>query len=95
MVIRKPSSRRTKVVPVSFKGFVLVLPHAEAVVGLRQPVFEIVYNDFVRRIISRDALENDLAFSIVQLGVSLASFRIHLPQESLGIYVGVLPLDGE
>src|SRR5260370_34341238 len=83
-----------KVVTVAFKGFVLVPPHAEAVVGLRQPVFEVVHDDFVRRIISRDALENDLALAVVHLCVSLATLGVLLPCKTGGVHIDVLPFDG-
>jgi hypothetical protein len=44
---------------MSFDGFMLALPHAEAIVGLRAPVFQVVYNNFVTGVIPLDA--KDLA----------------------------------
>src|SRR6266404_1359608 len=83
-----------EIVAVAFKSLVLALPHAKSVVGLRQPVFQIVHNNFVGGIVTLHSLQDNLALSIIHLGVSFAGLRVYLPQESLRIYVGMLPFDG-
>src|SRR4029077_18984852 len=65
-----------KLVTVPFEGFVLALPHAEAVVGLRPPVLQVVHAYFVVVIIAADALERDFAFAVSHLGVDPSGFCV-------------------
>src|SRR6266403_1631511 len=68
-----------ELVAVSFEGFMLVLPHAEAVVGLRRPVLQVVHHNFVAGIIALHALKDYFALAVVHLGVSYAGLGVHVP----------------
>src|SRR6266436_5517476 len=80
-----------ELVAVSFEGFMLVLPHAEAVVGLRRPVLQVVHNNFVVGIIALHALKDYFALAIVHLGVSYAGLGVYVPRKCGSIHCLFLP----
>src|SRR6266581_962238 len=83
-----------KVVALAVKGFVLALPHAEAIIRLSLPVFQIVNDDLVVRVIALHFLQNDLALSVVHLGVSDAGLAVDHPGKTLRVHVEFLPFEG-
>src|SRR5204863_5028290 len=56
-----------KLMAVPFEGFVLALPHAEAVVGLRAPIFQVAYDNFVGWAVTLHAFKDDFTFAVVHL----------------------------
>src|SRR5260370_13234090 len=68
-----------KLVAVPLKGFMLVLPHAEAVVGLGAPVFQVVHDDFLVGIIALDLLQSAFALAIAHLVIPDTPFRVYVP----------------
>ncbi len=50
-----------ELVAISLEGFMLGLPHAEAIVGLRSPIFQVVHDNFVAGIIALHALKDYFA----------------------------------
>src|SRR6266481_9342132 len=69
-----------ELVAVSFESFMLVFPHAEAVIGLRRPVLQVVHDNFVIGVVALHALEDYFALAIVHLGVRHAGLSVHVPR---------------
>src|ERR1700682_6286252 len=80
-----------KLVTVPFEGFVLALPHAEAVVGLGAPVFQVVPDHFLVGIIALDLVHTDLIFAIAHLGMRHTRFGVYSPGERNGLHGLFLP----
>src|ERR1700722_20511236 len=80
-----------KLVAVAFESFMLALPHAEAFVGLGTPIFQVVNDNFVARMVTTDTLQKDLAVAIVHFGMSHASLGVHVPGECGGLHSLFLP----
>src|ERR1700693_1608164 len=68
-----------KLVAVGLESFVFALPHAEAVVGLGAPVFQIINDNFVVGTITLDALQDDFALAIAHLGVGNTVLGVNVP----------------
>src|SRR2546423_4732616 len=80
-----------KFTPVTLESFMLALPHPETIVGLRRPVFQVVHDDLVMRVVAFGPFQNHFAFPVVHARVSFAGLAIHLPCEWHGVHVHVLP----
>src|SRR5215831_11426997 len=73
--------------------FVLALPHAEAVVRLRRPVFQILHDDLAARIIPFGFFQNHFSLSVIHLGFGYAGLLVYFPSEALRVDIEFLPLE--
>src|ERR1700693_1631660 len=67
-----------KLVAVALESFVFALPHAEAVVGLGAPVFQIVHDNFLTGAITADTLQDHLTLAVVHLGLGHAGLGVNI-----------------
>ena len=61
-----------ELVAVALESFVLTFPHAEAIVRLSAPVFQVLNENFVAGVITADALQHDLTLAVIHRGFGLA-----------------------
>src|SRR5580692_6427019 len=69
----------------------LALPHAETIVGLCAPVFQVAHDNFVTGIIALHAFEKNFTLAAVHLRMSYASLGVDIPRECGGSRSLLLP----
>ena len=78
---------------VALVRFMLGLPHAETVIALGVPVFQVLHDDFFLRAITLDTLENHLSFAIIPLCSGDTGVGIDVPRERRRVGFNPLPFE--